>query len=109
MTGVLTPRVIYSEHLPLFGSDRGADSSARDTYGLEGRRALRDPCPSAAGHLELVCLAQAAEVVARSGTRRLLTGGRLQKPCADAPGKSGEMNRVGRHRITDSVTIPIDE
>ena len=55
MTGVWPPPVIYGELLPLFDSNRGADSSPRDTYGLGGRPALRDPCrPSAAGCLELV-------------------------------------------------------
>ena len=55
MTGVCPPPVIYGEPLPLFDSNRGANSSPRDTYGLGGRPALRDPCrPSAAGCLELV-------------------------------------------------------
>jgi hypothetical protein len=39
----------------------------------------------------------------------LLTGGRLQKPCADAPGKSGEMNRIGMHGIAYAVTILVEE
>ena len=48
--GLPPPPVIYGEPLPLFDSNRGADSSQRDTYGLGGRPALRDPCrPSAAG------------------------------------------------------------
>jgi hypothetical protein len=56
MTGVWPPPpVIYGEPLPLFDSNRGADSSPRDTYGLGGRPALREPCrPKAAGGLELV-------------------------------------------------------
>ena len=55
MTGIVTPLgVIYGEPLPLFDSNRGADSSPRDTYGVGGRPALREPCrPSAAGCLEL--------------------------------------------------------
>ena len=55
MTGVWPPPVIYGELLPLFDSNRGADSSPRDTYGLGGPPALREPCrPKAAGGLELV-------------------------------------------------------
>jgi hypothetical protein len=50
----------------LFDSSRGADTSARDTYGLGGLPALRDPCPSAAG-----CLAQGKVILAASTFRRL--------------------------------------
>src|SRR6478752_8411106 len=54
MTGVWPPRSSNGEP-PLFDSNRGADTSPRDTYGLGGRPALREPCrPSAAGCLELV-------------------------------------------------------
>src|SRR5580693_1340610 len=71
MTGLAPPPVIYGEPLPLFDSNRGADSSPRDTYGLGGRPALRDPCrPSAAGCLEPVCLAQGKVILAASTFRR---------------------------------------
>ena len=54
-----------------FSSNRGAHSSARDTYGLWGRPALRDPRrPSAADWLELVCLAQGKVILAASTFRR---------------------------------------
>ena len=60
--GLAPPPVTYGEPLPLFDSNRGADTSARDIYGLWGRPALRAPCrPSAAGCLKLVCLAQPRE------------------------------------------------
>jgi len=42
--GLVPPPVIYGEPLPLFDTNRGADSSPRDTYGLGGRPALWDPC-----------------------------------------------------------------
>src|SRR5580704_726065 len=45
MTGVCPPPVIYGEPLPLFDSNRGADSSPRDTYGLGGPPALRALSP----------------------------------------------------------------
>ena len=71
MTGSAPPPVIYGEPLPLFDSNRGADSLARDTYDLRGRPALRDPCrPSTAGCLELVCLAQGKVILAGSTFRR---------------------------------------
>ena len=73
MTGVLTPRgSSIGEPLPLFGSNRGADPSAKDIYGLLwGRPALRDPCrPSGAGCLELICLAQGKVILAASTFRR---------------------------------------
>ena len=67
MTGVWPPPVIYGELLPLFDSNRGADSSPRDTYGLGGPPALREPCrPKAAGGLELVGLAQGKVILAGS-------------------------------------------
>jgi hypothetical protein len=48
-TGGLTPPpVIYGEPLPLFDSNRGAGTSAREIYGLWGRPALRDPLPAQA-------------------------------------------------------------
>src|SRR6476646_6560881 len=72
MTGVCPPPVIYGEPLPLFDSNRGVDSSPRDTYGLGGPPALREPCrPSAASCLELVCLAQGKVILAASTFRRL--------------------------------------
>ena len=40
--GLAPPPVIYGEPLPLFNSNRGADSSPRDTYGL-GDGQLRCP------------------------------------------------------------------
>src|ERR1700721_2872637 len=55
MTGVWPPLRSSMASPYLFDSNRGADSSPRDTYGLGGRPALRDPYrPSAAGCLELV-------------------------------------------------------
>jgi len=42
--GLPPPPVIYGEPLPPFDSNRRADSSPRDTYGLGGRPALREPC-----------------------------------------------------------------
>ena len=71
MTGVWPPPVIYGELLPLFDSNRGANSSPRDTYGLGGPPALREPCrPKAAGGLELVGLAQGNVILAGSTFRR---------------------------------------
>ena len=65
------PSVIYGEPLPLFDSNRGADSSPRDTYGLGGPPALGEPCrPKAAGGLELVGLAQGKVILAGSTFRR---------------------------------------
>src|SRR5580704_13739351 len=70
MTGVWPPPVTYGEPLPLFDSDRGADSSPRDTYGLGGRPSLREPCrPSAAGW-QLVCLVHGKVIFAGSTLRR---------------------------------------
>jgi hypothetical protein len=72
MTGVWPPPVIYGAPLPLFDSNRGrgADSSPRDTYGLGGPPALREPCrPKAAGGLELVGLAQGKVILAGSTFR----------------------------------------
>jgi hypothetical protein len=43
MTGVLTPKGHLWRPPILFRSNNGADPSARDTYGLGGRPALRDP------------------------------------------------------------------
>jgi hypothetical protein len=53
----------------LFESNREADSSVRDTYGLGGRPALRDPC-RVRGYLEIVCLAQGRVIFAGSTFRR---------------------------------------
>src|SRR4029077_13355773 len=65
--GLAPPLVVYGEPLPLFDSSRGADSSPRDTYGLGGPPALREPCrPNAAGGLELVGLAQGKVILAAS-------------------------------------------
>src|ERR1700738_3505360 len=44
VTRVLTPcGASMASATTLFGSNRGGDPSARDTYGLRGRPALRDP------------------------------------------------------------------
>jgi hypothetical protein len=56
---------------PLFESNCEAESSPRDTYGLGGPPALREPCrPSAASCLELVCVAQGKVILAASTFRR---------------------------------------
>src|SRR5580692_9691563 len=69
--GLAPPPVIYGEPSSLFDSNRGADSSPRDTYGLGGPPALREPCrPKAAGGLELVGLAQGNVILAGSTFRR---------------------------------------
>jgi hypothetical protein len=65
--GLAPPPVIYDEPPPLFDTNRGADSSPRDTYGLGGRPALR---ASGAGSLELICLAQGKVILAASTFRR---------------------------------------
>jgi hypothetical protein len=69
--GLTPPPVICGEPLPLFDSNHGADTSARDIYGLGGRPALREPCsPKAAGGLELVGLAQGNVILVGSTFRR---------------------------------------
>ena len=72
MTGVVTPLgVIYGEPLPLLAPIGGEDSSPRDTYGVGGRPALREPChPGAAGCVARVCLAQGKVILATSAFRR---------------------------------------
>jgi len=71
MTGAVTPCGSSMASRYAFGSNRGADTSARDIYGLWGRPALRDPCrPSGAGCLELICLAQGKVILAASTFRR---------------------------------------
>jgi hypothetical protein len=67
--GLPPPPVIYGEPLPPFDSNRGADTSARDTYGLGRRPALREPYRPV-GRLELVCLAQGRVILAGSTFRR---------------------------------------
>ena len=64
--GPTPPTVIYGEPLPLFDSNRGADPSARDIYGLWGPPALRGPCRACAAG----CLAQGKVILAVSTFRR---------------------------------------
>src|SRR3984893_11557618 len=69
MTGVLTPCGSSMRASTLFESNREADSSVRDTYGLGGRPAWRDPC-RVRGYLEIVCLAQGRVIFLASTFRR---------------------------------------
>src|SRR4029077_17021154 len=72
MTGVWLPlRSPMASPYLYSAPDRGADSSPRDTYGLGGLPALREPYrPKAAGGLELVGLAQGKVILAGSTFRR---------------------------------------
>jgi hypothetical protein len=71
MTGDWPPSGHLWRAATSLGSNRGADSSPRDTYGLGGPPALRERCrPKAADGLELVGLAQGKVILAGSTFRR---------------------------------------
>jgi len=88
-----------------FGIDR-ASRFATEHPGLRLKFKPRVKSPAPAG---LFFTFRAAKQALDSNPASLDPPVGTRQPLADAPGKSSETNGIGMHRISDAVTIPVEE